>query len=52
MCIGEYTLNEKEWYHSKIWKVCPKSGFYGKIIVEIGTNDTVIVFNEGMAGRL
>ncbi|GLH09843.1 uncharacterized protein GBIM_14880 [Gryllus bimaculatus] len=51
-CVGGYTQNANESFHSKIWKICPKTGFFGKRIVDIGTNDAIITFNDGMMGRL
>lgn len=51
-CVGGFTQNANESFHSKSWKICPKTGFFGKRIIQIGTNDAVITFNDGMAGRL
>lgn len=51
-CVGGFTQNPNESFHSKIWKVCPKTGFYGRRVVQIGTYDAVVTFNDGMDGRL
>lgn len=51
-CVGAYTQNVNESLNAKIWKTCPKTGFCGKNIVKIATNDAVITFNDGVQGRL
>ncbi|XP_069694717.1 uncharacterized protein [Periplaneta americana] len=50
-CVGGYTQNNNESFNSKIWKICPKTGFAGTKVVQIAVNDAVMTFNEGMQSR-
>lgn len=51
-CVGGHTQNNNESLNSKIWKLCPKTGFAGHKIVEIAVNDASLTFNDGMAARM
>lgn len=50
-CLGGKTQNNNESINSVIWKLCPKTQGSGRRIVEIATNEAVILFNEGNRGR-
>ena len=43
--------NPNECLHSTIWKICPKSTFSGKKMVEIGVNTTVSQFAMGFKAQ-
>lgn len=51
-CVGGYTQNNNESLNSKIWKICPKTGFAGRRIVEIAVYDATMTFNDGMQARM
>lgn len=51
-CLGGKTQNNNESLNSLIWKLCPKTQGAGRRIVEIATNEAIILFNEGNKGRL
>lgn len=50
-CLGGKTQNNNESINSVIWKLCPKTQGSGKRIVEIATNEAVVLFNDGNKGR-
>lgn len=49
MCRRPHTNNES--LNSKIWKICPKTGFAGHKVISIAVNDAVMTFNDGMKSR-
>ena len=51
-CVGGYSQNNNESLNSKIWKICPKTGFLGRKTVQIAVSDAIITFNDGMKARL
>lgn len=51
-CLGGKTQNNNECLNSLIWKHCPKTQNAGKRIVEIATNEAVVLFNNGNKGRI
>lgn len=51
-CLGGKTQNNNESINSLIWKLCPKIQGAGKRIVEISTNEAVILFNDGNRGKI
>lgn len=51
-CLGGKTQNSNESFNSTVWKYCPKTSGSSKIVADIATNEAVVMFNEGMAGRL
>ena len=51
-CIGGHTQNNNESLNSKILKICPKTGFAGRRIVNIAVNDAIMTFNDGMKARI
>lgn len=38
--------------NSTVWKYCPKTSGSSKNVVDAAVNETVVIFNEGMAGRI
>lgn len=51
-CVGGYTQNNNESLNSKIGKICPKTGFVGRRIVEIAVYGAAMTFNDGMQARM
>ncbi|GFV16011.1 uncharacterized protein TNCV_2197921 [Trichonephila clavipes] len=51
-CLGGKTQNNNESINSLIWKLCPKTLGCGKKIVDISTNEAIVIFNDGNQGRL
>ena len=51
-CLGGKTQNNNESINSLIWKLCPKTLGAGRRIVEIATNEAVILFNDGNHGKI
>ncbi|GFU82159.1 uncharacterized protein TNCV_4466101 [Trichonephila clavipes] len=51
-CLGGKTQNNNESINSLIWKLCPKTLGCGRKIVDISTNEAIVVFNDGNQGRL
>lgn len=51
-CLGGKTQNNNESINSLIWKLCPKTQGVGRRIVEIATNEAVILFNDGNQGKM
>ncbi|GFS51125.1 uncharacterized protein TNCV_3532441 [Trichonephila clavipes] len=51
-CLGGKTQNNNESINSLIWKLCPKTLGCGRNIVEISTNEAIVIFNDGNQGRL
>lgn len=47
-CVGYYTQNANESFHSLVWRVAPKESFTGIDIVEIAVYATAAVFNDGL----
>ncbi|GFT38337.1 uncharacterized protein TNCV_1653551 [Trichonephila clavipes] len=54
MCVGGKTQNANESFNSTVWKYCPKTSVCGssKNIVDIAVNEAIVMFNEGMTGRI
>ncbi|GFT12309.1 uncharacterized protein TNCV_4005641 [Trichonephila clavipes] len=50
--FGERTQNSNESFNSTVWKCCPKTSGSSKRIVNIAVNEAVVMYNDGMAGRL
>ncbi|XP_071629501.1 uncharacterized protein [Temnothorax longispinosus] len=46
-CVGHFTQNANESFHSVVWKIAPKESFSGIEIVEIATYTAVAIFNDG-----
>ncbi|GFW08859.1 uncharacterized protein TNCV_993761 [Trichonephila clavipes] len=46
------TQNNNESINSLIWKLCPKTLGCGRKIVDISTNEAIVIFNDGNQGRL
>lgn len=38
--------------YSLIWKLCPKTLGVGRRIVEIATNEAIILYNDGNQGKI
>ncbi|GFW39181.1 uncharacterized protein TNCV_1831711 [Trichonephila clavipes] len=51
-CLGGKTQNNNEFINSLIWKLCPKTLGCGRKIVDISTNEAIVIFNDGNQGRL
>ncbi|GFV40936.1 uncharacterized protein TNCV_2665271 [Trichonephila clavipes] len=53
-CVGGKTQNANESFNSTVWKYCPKTSVCGsfKNIVDIAVNEDIVMFNEGMTGRI
>ncbi|GFW90549.1 uncharacterized protein TNCV_565871 [Trichonephila clavipes] len=51
-CLGGKTQNNNESINSLIWKLCPKTLGCGRKIVDISTNEVIVIFNDGNQGRL
>lgn len=51
-CVGGNTQNNNESFNSKIWKICPKTGFTGRRTVQISVNDAIMTFNDGIMSRI
>ncbi|GFX59028.1 uncharacterized protein TNCV_3814621 [Trichonephila clavipes] len=51
-CLGGKTQNNNESINSLIWKLCPKFLGCGRKIVDISTNEAIVIFNDGNQGRL
>ncbi|GFT83405.1 transposon Tf2-8 polyprotein [Trichonephila clavipes] len=51
-CLGGKTNNNNESINSLIWKLCPKTLGCGRKIVDISTNEAIVIFNDGNQGRL
>ncbi|GFU48073.1 uncharacterized protein TNCV_4020491 [Trichonephila clavipes] len=51
-CLGGKTENNNESINSLIWKLCPKTLGCGRKIVDISTNEAIVIFNDGNQGRL
>lgn len=51
-CLGGKTQNCNESFNSTVWKYCPKTSGSSKTVADIATNEAVVIFNEGMTGRL
>ncbi|GFV48535.1 uncharacterized protein TNCV_5068201 [Trichonephila clavipes] len=51
-CLGGKTQNNNETINSLIWKLCPKTLGCGRKIVDISTNEAIVIFNDGNQGRL
>ncbi|GFW34427.1 uncharacterized protein TNCV_500451 [Trichonephila clavipes] len=51
-CLGGKTQNNDESINSLIWKLCLKTLGCGRKIVDISTNETIVIFNDGNRGRL
>ncbi|GFW65339.1 uncharacterized protein TNCV_396051 [Trichonephila clavipes] len=51
-CLGGKTKNNNESINSLIWKLCPKTLGCGRKIVDISTNEAIVIFNDGNQGRL
>lgn len=51
-CLGGKTQNSNESFNSTVWKYCPKTSGSSKTVADIATNEAVVIFNEGIAGRL
>ncbi|GFV88286.1 uncharacterized protein TNCV_4543321 [Trichonephila clavipes] len=49
---GEKTQNSNESFNSTVWKYCPKTSGSSKRIVDVAVNEAVVMYNDGMAGRL
>lgn len=50
-CLGSKTQNNNESINSVIWKLCPKTIGCGRKVVEIATNEAIVLFNDGNSGR-
>lgn len=51
-CLGGKTQNNNESINSLIWKLCPKTQGVGRRIVEIATNEAVVLFNDGSKAKI
>ncbi|GFW55973.1 uncharacterized protein TNCV_373791 [Trichonephila clavipes] len=51
-CLGGKTQNSNEIFNSTVWKYCPKTSGSSKRIVDVAVNEAVLLYNDGMAGRL
>ena len=51
-CLGRKTQNNNESINSLIWNVCPKIQEAGRRVVEIVTNENVLLFNDGNHGKI
>ncbi|GFT99135.1 uncharacterized protein TNCV_3794841 [Trichonephila clavipes] len=51
-CLGAKTQNNNESINSLIWKLCLKTLGCGRKIVDISTNEAIVIFNYGNQGRL
>jgi hypothetical protein len=51
-CLGGKTQNSNESFNSTVWKYCPKTAGSSKIIADIAVNEAVVIYNEGMKGRI
>ncbi|GFX76446.1 uncharacterized protein TNCV_2129971 [Trichonephila clavipes] len=51
-CVGGKTQNANESLNSTVWKYCPKTSGSSKNIVDIAVNEAIVIFNEGMTGRI
>ncbi|GFU92468.1 uncharacterized protein TNCV_4793971 [Trichonephila clavipes] len=51
-CVGGKTQNANESFNSTVWKYCPKTSGSSKNIVDIAVNEAIVMFNEGMTGRI
>lgn len=47
-CMGHYTQNANESFHSVLWKIAPKESFTGIDIVEIAAYAATLLFNDGL----
>ncbi|GFV46731.1 uncharacterized protein TNCV_1881901 [Trichonephila clavipes] len=50
--LGGKTQNSNESFNSTVWKYCPKTSGSSKRIVDVAVNEAVVMYNDGMAGRL
>ena len=46
-CLGSHTQNNNESLHSTVWRLCPKTRFFGRRSVETAVNIAICTFNEG-----
>lgn len=46
-CLGGYTQNSNESFNSLVWSIAPKTVSSGKTVLEIATNLTVGIYNDG-----
>ncbi|GFT98474.1 uncharacterized protein TNCV_3951481 [Trichonephila clavipes] len=51
-CLEGKTQNSNESFNSTVWKYCPKTSGSSKRIVDVAVNEAVVMYNDGMAGRL
>ncbi|GFT50656.1 uncharacterized protein TNCV_4629091 [Trichonephila clavipes] len=51
-CVGGKTQNANESFNSTVWKYCLKTSGSSKNIVDIAVNEAIVMFNEGMTGRI
>ncbi|GFW14789.1 uncharacterized protein TNCV_1562521 [Trichonephila clavipes] len=53
-CVEVKTKTANESFNSTVWKYCPKTFVCGssKNIVDIALNEAIVMFNEGMKGRI
>ncbi|GFV56565.1 uncharacterized protein TNCV_213251 [Trichonephila clavipes] len=51
-CLGVKAQNNNESINSLIWKLCPKTLGCGRKIVDISTNEAIVIFKDGNQGRL
>ncbi|GFX76464.1 uncharacterized protein TNCV_2130151 [Trichonephila clavipes] len=51
-CLGGKVQNNNESINSLIWKLCPKTLGCGRKIVDISTNEAIVIFNDGNQGRV
>ncbi|GFX87164.1 uncharacterized protein TNCV_4077511 [Trichonephila clavipes] len=51
-CLGERLRTQNESFNVTVWKYCLKSSGSSKRIVYVAVNEAVVMYNDGMAGRL
>ncbi|GFS84321.1 uncharacterized protein TNCV_4605421 [Trichonephila clavipes] len=51
-CVWGKTQNANESFNATVWKYCPKTSGSSKNIVYIAVNEVIVMFNEGMTGRI
>ncbi|GFV91706.1 uncharacterized protein TNCV_4762711 [Trichonephila clavipes] len=51
-CLGGKTQNSNESFNSMVWKYCPKTSGSSKRIIDVAVNEAVVMYNDGIAGRL
>lgn len=51
-CLRGRIQNSNESGNSLVWKFCPKTSGYRRIVAELAANVAAVAFNNGRKGRL